>query len=100
MKPHTFADGTTIPKGAIITLPIAAIQTDENFYPNGKEFDGFRFSKIREQQGESAKHHSSHTGTEFLHFGHGQHAWYQPSLFLSFFWTLTDGKSWKIFCGE
>lgn len=103
MKPYTFADGTTIPKGAILALPIAAIQTDDNFYPKGKEFDGFRFSKLREQKGESAKHHSSNTGAEYLHFGHGQHAWYEPSLlyFLFFvFWTLTDRKPRQVFCGE
>ena len=55
------------------------------------------------KKGESAKHHSSNTGAEYLHFGHGQHAWYEPSLlyFLFFvFWTLTDRKPRQVFCGE
>lgn len=76
MKSYTFADGTTIPKGVILATPILAIHTDDNYYPNAKEFDGFRFSKLREQEGESAKHHSSNTSSEYLHFGHGHHAWY------------------------
>jgi hypothetical protein len=52
---------------------------DEKTYPNALEFDGFRFSRMREQDGESAKHHSSNTSHDFLYFGHGQHAWY-PTL--------------------
>ena len=49
---------------------------NEKFYHNPHEFDGFRFSKMREQKGESAKHHSVNTSTEYLAFGHGLHAWY------------------------
>jgi len=71
----TFSDGIFIPRDQVIGTPVFAAHTDDNVYPNGKEFDGFRFSRMREQEGESAKHHASNTSLEFMTFGHGQHAW-------------------------
>ena len=76
LKPYTFADGLTLPPGETIVSPVVRIHMDDKFYDNPYEFDGFRFSKMREQNGESAKHHSVNTSTEFLTFGHGIHAWY------------------------
>ena len=75
MKPYTFANGVTIKKNQIIAAPIAAIHFDENIYENPGEFDGFRFSKMREQGIEKSKHYAVGTSTEFLIFGHGEHAW-------------------------
>jgi len=75
MKPYTFADGTKIPKDVILIAAVRSIQMDDSIYENAHEFDGFRFSNMREREGESAKHHSSNTSPEFLHFGHGHHAW-------------------------
>ena len=49
---------------------------DETVYEDAEKFDGFRFSKMREREGENAKHYSVNTGMEFLTFGHGKHAWY------------------------
>jgi cytochrome P450 len=79
MKPYTFLDGTTIPEGVIIVSPMAPIMRDDSIYENPNVFDGFRFSKLREREGESAKHHSSNTDVDFLAFGHGHHAWYGGS---------------------
>jgi cytochrome P450 len=76
MRDYTFADGTSIPKGARIVAPIRPIHFDESIYKDADKFDGFRFSDMRELEGESAKHHVSNTNLEFLHFGHGHHAWY------------------------
>ena len=76
IKTYTFSDGTTIPKGTLLAAPLPPIQSDETIYSNPDLFDGFRFSNLREREGESAKHHCSNTATEYLHFGHGQHAWY------------------------
>jgi cytochrome P450 len=76
MKPYTFSNGTTIPKGVLMASPMTAILKDESIYENPHVFDGFRFSNLRERQGESAKHHSSNTDIDFLPFGHGHHAWY------------------------
>jgi len=79
MKPYTFSDGTTIPKDVIMVSPMAAILRDESVYENPHVFNGYRFSNLREHQGESAKHHSSNTDLDFLPFGHGHHAWYPSS---------------------
>jgi cytochrome P450 len=75
----TFSNGVYVPPGSQVGTTIYHIHTDENIYPNALEFDGFRFSRMRERDGESAKHHSSNTSHDFLYFGHGQHAWYAPS---------------------
>jgi cytochrome P450 len=76
MKPYTFSDGVTIPKGNLIEAPTAPIHRDESIYENANVFDGFRFRNLRERQGENFKHYTWSTGIDFLHFGHGHHAWY------------------------
>jgi len=80
MTDYTFSDGTVVRKGTLLAAPVSPIQFDETIYSNPDVFDGFRFSNLRAVEGESAKHHSSNTATEFLHFGHGMHAWYRQSL--------------------
>lgn len=75
MKSFTFADGLKISRGESLASPSGAIHMDDSIYPNAHEFDGFRFSKMREAEGESAKHHSVNTSIDFLIFGHGEHAW-------------------------
>ena len=76
MNNYTFADGLTVPKGETLATPARAIHMDNEIYPDAHVFDGFRFSKMREQEGEQAKHHSVNTSTSFLAFGHGLHAWF------------------------
>jgi cytochrome P450 len=76
VKPFTFSNGVTIPMGVLLATPLLPVHLDETVYENADNFDGFRFSKKREFTGESAKHHSVNTSTEFLTFGHGEHAWY------------------------
>jgi cytochrome P450 len=75
MKPFTFLDATIIPKGSFVVAPVAPIHMDESVYDNPNQFHGFRFSDLREGEGESARHYVSKTSLEFLHFGHGHHAW-------------------------
>jgi cytochrome P450 len=79
MQPFTFSNGITISPGETLASPAAAVHLDDSIYENAKEFDGFRFSALRELDGDSAKTYSVNTGTEFLTFGHGEHAWYQPN---------------------
>jgi cytochrome P450 len=76
MKEYTFSNGVTVLEGARLLSPCSAIQKDESVYENGSQFDGFRFSKMRERDGESANHYASSTGLDYLQFGHGQHAWF------------------------
>lgn len=73
MTDYKFANGILISKGNVIVAPITSIHTDDSIYENAKEFDGFRFSRMREDQGNN--HDSSTTNTKFLTFGHGLHAW-------------------------
>jgi cytochrome P450 len=76
MKDYTFANGITVPKGSTIKTPLAPVHMDDSIHENAKEFDGFRFSRLREQDGNNAKYSAVNTSHEFLHFGHGHHAWY------------------------
>lgn len=76
MKDYTFSNGITVSKGTRLHTPCTPIHKDENIYENANQFDGFRFYKLRERDGESAKHHATSTGLDYLQFGHGQHAWF------------------------
>jgi len=51
------------------------IHKNESLYKDADQFDGFRFSKLREVE-HNAKYNASNTSLEYLQFGHGQHAWY------------------------
>ena len=84
MQPFTFSNGTTVTPGETLACPVGAIHRDDTIYDRAQEFDAFRFSKMRETSGECAKVHSVNTGTEFLTFGHGEHAWYPTR---RYFWS-------------
>ncbi|KAF7303509.1 Cytochrome P450 [Mycena indigotica] len=45
----TFSDGTTIPHGAFLSFAGLSSHTDPAHYENSSEFDGFRFSRMREE---------------------------------------------------
>jgi Cytochrome P450 len=75
VKPYTCSNGVTIPEGVSITTPIGAIHMDNNIYPNAETFDGFRFSRTREQS-DDAKLHAANAHSDFLYFSYGKHAWY------------------------
>ena len=75
LKNLTLSDGTVIPKGALVVAPSRAIHYDETYYPNPRAFEPFRFFDIREKDGVNIKHQLVSTTSEFLAFGHGQHAW-------------------------
>nr|BAK09398.1 cytochrome P450 [Postia placenta] len=71
---YTFADGTFIPAGTTVSAPLRATHYDDGIWARAAVFDPWRFSTLREAEGESAKHHMVSTSTEYLAFGHGQHA--------------------------
>ncbi|KAJ7473570.1 cytochrome P450 [Mycena latifolia] len=79
----TFSDGTRIPYGAILTVAGDATHYDPDNYENPMTFDGFRFSRLREQRagadisGESTSFFNRHmvsTAQDHIVFGHGHHA--------------------------
>ncbi|KAF8186872.1 cytochrome P450 [Mycena galopus ATCC 62051] len=74
LKDFTFSDGTTVPAGTLIGIPLLSEHHDEANYPNAGVFDPFRFSRMREQEGEGTRHQMVTPTPEFLSFGLGRHA--------------------------
>ncbi|KAI0294857.1 cytochrome P450 [Multifurca ochricompacta] len=52
LRPFTFSNGMTIPAGTMVAFPLGAVHTDGAAYSNPEEFDGFRFSKLCEKEGD------------------------------------------------
>lgn len=69
----TLSDGTVIPKGAGLGIPITAM-TDENFHKDPLTFDGHRFYNLRQEPGNETKYQFVTTSNEHIAFGHGKHA--------------------------
>jgi len=75
LRPFTFSNGVSVPAGTVIAAPISAIHTDGEIYPNPEELDGFRFAKLREDDGAPViGQQSTSTSAEYLTFGYGRHA--------------------------
>ncbi|KAK7457240.1 hypothetical protein VKT23_010540 [Stygiomarasmius scandens] len=74
MSDFTFSDGTTVPSGTIVAAATWPILRDDKIYPNGAEFKPFRFAEMREEDGESTKHHFTTVNSEWMFFGQGRHA--------------------------
>lgn len=73
---YTLGDGTFLPAGTFIASNLTATHTDNSLYPDADVFDGFRFSKMRDESAEEGvKHQMVNTSTDYLSFGHGRHAW-------------------------
>lgn len=77
MKPFTFSDGTYIPKGTLLSVATTRHE-EESIYPHADEFHGFRFSDMRQGEGENTKNQYVATSTDYITFGHGKHAWCVP----------------------
>ncbi|KAI0045053.1 cytochrome P450 [Auriscalpium vulgare] len=73
-KPFTFSDGTTIPAGTLVACASRALHRDNETYSDGDVFNGFRFSSIRDKEGQSTKHQMVVTDKDYLAFGLGRHA--------------------------
>ena len=72
-KDYTFADGTRIPQGTTVSVNPTQAHHDPETYENPEQFEGFRFAKMRFQQG-GKKHDIVATSPKFLSFGNGRHA--------------------------
>ena len=68
-------DGTFIPRGTLVVAASGPLHHDESKYADPNVFDPFRFSRMREQEGESTKHQYVNTSLDYVAFGHGRHAW-------------------------
>ena len=69
------SDGTIIPKGVLVVAPSRAVHYDETHYANAHAFELLRFFDMHERDEENVNHQFVSTTSEFLAFGHGQHAW-------------------------
>jgi cytochrome P450 len=81
LRPFTFSNGVTIPAGTLVGLPNGAVHRDGEIYPDPEEFDGFRFSKLLEKEGDNATVTSNRAvsvSPEQLSFGIGRHTWCVP----------------------
>jgi cytochrome P450 len=75
LRPFTFSNGVTVPQGTLISVPSSVVHKDKEIYPNPKEFDGFRFMKVRERNVEAmARYQALSTSADHLTFGYGRHA--------------------------
>ncbi|PIL33520.1 cytochrome P450 [Ganoderma sinense ZZ0214-1] len=74
MKEVTLSNGTVIPKGALVVAASYPTHHDDAIYENANTFDPFRFSRMREVEGEGMKHQFVNTSPEYISFGHGRHA--------------------------
>ncbi|KAF8897197.1 cytochrome P450 [Infundibulicybe gibba] len=74
LKDFTFSDGTLVPAGNFVSVASFATHHNKEYYKNPYEFDGFRFSRLREDQGEGTKHQTVFLSSENVMFGGGRHA--------------------------
>ena len=79
---YQLSDGTFLPKGTFIAANTAAIHYNNPDLLNPGQFDGFRFSRLNNEDNDGArKNQYATTSNDYLPFGHGRHAW---SVFISF----------------
>jgi len=74
-----FSDGVVIPYGSFLCTSGRLVHHDSANYDDAEVFNGFRFSRVREEQDPSTnegifKRHMVSTGPDHLPFGHGKHA--------------------------
>ncbi|KAI1799845.1 cytochrome P450 [Daldinia bambusicola] len=68
------SDGTVLPKGAHISMPVNSIQNDPEVTPEPENFDSFRYYNLRQREGEGHLHQFSTTQSRILNFGHNPNA--------------------------
>ncbi|KAL8673743.1 MAG: hypothetical protein Q9168_001850 [Polycauliona sp. 1 TL-2023] len=74
LKEQTLSDGTVVPEGARTQMAIQPHQLEDPSIPDPEVFDGFRYFRMRQQEGHSDKHQFSTTDPHSLHFGRGKYA--------------------------
>lgn len=77
LRPFTFSNGVTIPTGTVLAIPASVVHRDEAKYHDPDTFDGFRFAKLRESEGDMGTngYQAVSTSSENLSFGLGRHTW-------------------------
>lgn len=81
-------DGTHIPRGSWIGIPVLGLHMDSRFYPDPQHYDPFRFAKLKQNRANSHRKEASmekptiindldagQPSKTYLGFGYGRHAW-------------------------
>lgn len=89
MKDFTFSDGMVVPAGIIIGSPILPLHSRSSALSNANVFDGFRYSRMSEENTGPTKYQMVNTSLDYLAFGHGKHVWYDYLILLSY-WTIVN----------
>jgi len=77
MKDFTFSNGVTVPAGYTVAAASAGIHHDPELYEDPDNFNGFRFSDMREKgtnEHDPLRHQMVSLDPSYLLFGHGRHA--------------------------
>ncbi|KAH9975535.1 cytochrome P450 [Lactifluus volemus] len=76
LQPFTFSNGVTVPPGVLVAVPASVAHRDEDVYTNADKFEGFRFSKLRERDGDgvTTRHQIVSVSPEHVPWGLGRHA--------------------------
>ncbi|KAF7792532.1 hypothetical protein EIP86_003573 [Pleurotus ostreatoroseus] len=69
-----FSNGAVIPPNSFIVAAATGTHLDEDNYENPEIFNPWRFSNMREAEGEALKHQFVSTSLDYVPFGHGKHA--------------------------
>ena len=72
LNDFTFSDGTTIPRGASLSVSTHDAHFNDKVYEDPLKFDGFRFSKMREESA-AKKVGMVSSSSDHFPFGHGRH---------------------------
>ena len=73
MNDFKFSDGTTIPRGTFVAVSAIDAHLNDKVYEDPLRFDGFRFSKMREDSAKDLKVGIVSSSQDHLAFGHGRH---------------------------
>ncbi|KAM0713943.1 hypothetical protein Q7P37_010906 [Cladosporium fusiforme] len=73
--------GHIIPPGHTVMVRASPINSSSKLWPDPEKFDGFRFSKLRDQPGNEMKYQHTSTGVDNINFGHG--IWACPGRFFA-----------------
>jgi len=74
LKDFAWSDGTKVPKGTVLAVSTYSAHMDDANHTNPEKFDPFRFSNMRDADGEGTKHQMVATSEDYLPFGLGRHA--------------------------
>lgn len=75
LRPLDLKDGTHIPKGTYLALPVADTSTSQSFISEPENFDPWRFYRLRNRSTEDGdRFQFTSTDARYSHFGYGKHS--------------------------